>query len=507
MRTKRFFFISLGFLGVLSWLNPFFAGAEEKDQAVLNLFKEITAVPRCFMYERNMGIWLQQWARENGFQTEGDSTGNVVIRVPATKGYAQAPVIVLQSHMDMVCEKSSTATHDFFKDPIRLKQEGEWLLAEQTTLGADDGIGMALALAVAKDSANPHPALELLFTVGEESGFRGVNALDGSFLKGRVLINLDSEDGESITIGSAGGRTTGMTLPVKQEKLPKSCGIYALKVDGLQGGHSGGDIHLKRGNAIKILARALETIMSHAEIRLIEMKGGSRVNTIPRQAEAFLAFNTDRLEKVRKTLKDLEQILQQELALTDKGLTVTLIPFEREKPAKGFTVQDSLRIILLLAALPDGVARMHPRFKGVVETSNNLGVLQSNADGLTLLSNQRSSSITGLEELTAKIREISFEAGASANDQNSYDPWQPNPDSNLLKRSKEVYYKLFGREPVVTVIHGGLECGVIAAKFKNMDIIAIGPLVQGVHAPGERVHIPSIGKARKFLAALLASFK
>jgi len=507
MKTKRFFFISLGFLGILSCLNPFFAGAEEKDQAVLNLFKEITAVPRCFMYERNMGIWLQQWAHENGFQAEGDSTGNVVIRVPASKGYEQAPVIVLQSHMDMVCEKSSVATHDFFKDPIRLKQEGEWLLAEQTTLGADDGIGIALALAVAKDSTSRHPALELLFTVGEESGFRGVNALDGSFLKGRVLINLDSEDGGNITIGSAGGRTTAITLPVKSEKLPKACGSYTLKVAGLQGGHSGGDIHLKRGNAIKILARALETLKSHVEIRLIEMKGGSRVNTIPRQAEALLAFNTDRLEKVQKTLNNLEQILQQELALTDKALTVTLIPFEREKPAKGFTVQDSLRIISLLAALPDGVAKMDARFQGVVETSNNLGVLQTNADGLTLLSNQRSSSMAGLEELTSKIKEISSAAGASANDQNAYAPWQPNTDSNLLKRSKEVFRKLFGREPDVATVHGGLECGVLAAKFRNMDIIAIGPLIQGAHAPGERVHIPSIGKVRKFLAALIASFK
>ena len=507
MRTKRFFFISLGFLGVLSWLNPFFAGAEEKDQAVLNLFKEITAVPRCFMYERNMGIWLQQWARENGFQTEADSTGNVVIRVPASKGYEKAPIIVLQSHMDMICEKSSAATHDFYKDPIRLKQEGEWLLAEQTTLGADDGIGMALALAMAKDSTGRHPALELVFTVGEESGFRGVNALDGSFIKGRVLINLDSELEGAITIGSAGGRTTGISLPVKSEKLPKSCGIYALKVDGLQGGHSGVDIHLKRGNAIKILARALETLKSHAGIRLLELKGGSRVNAIPRQAEAVLAFESVRSEKVRKIVKDLEQILQQELALTDKEFTFTYTPFEREKPSKGFTAQDSSRIILLLAALPDGVARMNPRFKDAVETSNNLGILQSNADSITFVSNQRSSSLAGLGELTAKIREISFEAGASANDQNAYDPWQPNPDSALLKRSKEVYYKLFGREPVVTVIHGGLECGVLAAKFKNMDIIAIGPTVQGAHAPGERVHIPSIGKARKFLAALLASYK
>lgn len=230
-----------------------------------------------------------------------------------------------------------------------------------------------------------------------------------------------------------------------------------------------------------------------------------KCNVIP--AEALLVFDPDRLEKIRKTLKDLEQILQQELALTEKGLTVTLISFEREKPAKGFTAIDSSRIILLLTALPDGVAGMNPRFKGVVETSNNLGILQANADGLTLLSNQRSSSIAGLEELTAKIKRISAEAGASANDQNGYDPWQPNPDSNLLKRSKEVFYKLYGREPVVTVIHGGLECGVLAAKFRNMDIIAIGPLIQGAHAPGERVYIPSIGKVRKFLAALLASFK
>ncbi len=243
------------------------------------------------------------------------------------------------------------------------------------------------------------------------------------------------------------------------------------------------------------------------EIRLIELKGGSRVNTIPTQAEALLAFNPDRLEKVRKTLKDLEQILQQELALTDKGLTIRLTSFDRDRPTKGFTVPDSSRIIALLAALPDGVANMNPRFQGVVETSNNLGVLQTNADGLTLLSNWRSSSMAGIEELALKIKEISSEAGASANDQNGYDPWQPNPDSNLLKRSKEVFRKLFGREPDVATVHGGLECGVLAAKFRNMDIIAVGPSVQGAHAPGERVHIPSIGKVRKSPAALLASFK
>ena len=507
MRMKRFFLKNLGFIWVLCCLNPFFTGAEENDQAVLNLFKEITAVPRCFTNESNMGIWLQKWAQENGYQAEGDSTGNVVIRVPATRGYEQAAIIVLQSHMDMVCEKSSASTHDFFKDPIRLKQEGEWLQADQTTLGADDGIGMALALAAAKDPMAPHPALELLFTVGEESGMVGADALSESFLRGRVLINLDSEKEGSITVGSAGSRTTGMAMPIKQEKLPESYSIYALKVDGLQGGHSGVDINRKRGNAIKLLGKALEAVRKDAEIRLIELKGGSRVNAIPRQAEALLAFDKDRLGKVQKTMKNLAKTLQQELSLNDKGLTIGLTSFDGDRPANGFTVSDSSRIISLLAALPDGVAKMDPRFQGMVETSNNLGVLQTNADGLTLLSLQRSSSMAGLEELTSKIKEISSAAGASANDQNGHDPWQPNPDSNLLKRSKEVYYKLFGREPYVGTVHGGLECGVLAAKFRNMDIIAVGPSVQGVHAPGERVHIPSIGKVRKFLAALLASFK
>jgi dipeptidase D len=481
---------------------------DEKTQGVLNFFKEINEFPRCFMYDRNMGVWLQKWAEVNGYPAEGDTTGNVVIRVPATKGYEKASTIVLQSHMDMVCEKSSDSAHDFFKDPVRLIREGEWLKADKTTLGADDGIGMALAFAMAKDPAIKHPPLELLFTVGEESGMRGANALYGGFIQGRVLINLDSEEEGAITIGSAGGLSTAIVMQAKPEKLPSPYGIYVLKVDGLQGGHSGVDIHRKRGNAIKILDRALETIIKNrTELRLVDLKGGSRLNAIPRQAAALIAFKPERFKEVLKTVKDVEQIMRQEYALTDKGLTITLSALEKDKPDKGFTPQDSSRAVSLLGALPDGVAAMDPYFKGMVETSNNLGTIETNAYGLTIMSNQRSSDMARLEELTNKIRQIAAGAGAWTKDFNGYEPWLPNLESNLLKRGKEVYRKLYGREPIVAVVHGGLECGLISAKCGGLDIIAVGPTIEGAHSPSEKLYIPSIGKVREFLAALLATYK
>lgn len=489
-----------------------FASAKQNIQskkvaAILEKFNQFGSIPRCTKQEKNALKWLKKWAKQKNLKTKSDSKGNLVIQVPATRGFEKAPTLVLQGHVDMVCEKAESSKHNFKKDPIKLVWKGDWLHADGTTLGADNGIGVAVCMALVEDVSIAHPPLELLFTVEEEIGSKGAAKLGSGLIKGRLLINIDSEVEGTLTIGSAGGTATFITLPTSLKKLPKELDIYNLEVSGLQGGHSALDINKNRGNAIIIMARLLEKLNRAAQIRILSVQGGTKPNAIPRSAEASLAIASGQVEDLKNIVKEFEQNLRSEFAAKDKYLSIALQPKnEGKKPKKAISQKDTNRIINLLNSLPNGVAEMSAEFKGNVETSNNIGQAFFKGTTFTVLSLQRSAVTKKLNELQSKVKSAAKNAGAKAKEVYRSPAWVPNTESPLFKRGREIYYSTFGNEPKVHVTHGGLECRLFVVKYPKMDMISIGPTIENAHSPGERLYIPSVEKLWRFLTALLASY-
>ncbi|MDA8140126.1 MAG: aminoacyl-histidine dipeptidase [Desulfobacteraceae bacterium] len=469
---------------------------------VLEYFERISAIPRCSRNEGRIGQWLREWALGIGYEVSGDPAGNLVVRVPASPGVAQAPTVVIQGHMDMVCEKTPDSPHDFHRDPIRCIQDGEWLRADRTTLGADNGIAIAYAMALVEDRSLAHPPLELLFTVDEETGLNGVKKLAPGLLTGRMMINLDSEDEGVFTIGCAGGRETNLGLRAAKESLPSDWKIFKLVVGGLRGGHSGIDIDKQRGNAIQLLARTLARIESETACRIMSIKGGTRHNAIARDAEAIIALGGAVEDSLKMLAIEMEQRFKTEYKVTETGLSVSV---QACNPAQAwsFTSTDSQRLIRLLLALPHGVAGMSPTLAHMVETSNNLAKVTSSEDHIAILCSQRSALVSRLEEITAKVHAVATLAGATVGEENQYPPWPPNPDAFLLSQSQATYERLFGKAPLIQVIHAGLECAIIGDRYPGMQMISFGPTIQSPHSPSERLHIPSVEKVWRFLAALL----
>jgi dipeptidase D len=475
---------------------------------ILDIFTQINAIPRCSKNEAAILRWLGAWADEHGFARDADAAGNLVIRVPATPGFEAAPVVVLQGHMDMVCEKTPDSDHDFARDPIRVVRDGDWLQADRTTLGADNGIALALAMAVAEDASMAHPPLELLFTVDEESGLIGASQLDPGLLTGKVLINIDSEDDRKFTIGCAGGVETQIRRALNFEGTPDDHSFFTLTVGGLRGGHSGIDIHKPRANANRILGRLLGDLMANDNLRLADLAGGSAHNAIPRDAWAIIGVPADGEELLKATLTRYREILAEENGPSEPQLALQCeaLAFDRHPP-RVIQAASAVRAITLLNALPHGVQAMSVQETGVVETSCNLAILKIQNDQFEIISSQRSLSMTRLEEITARVKAVAALAGAATTRMNQHPSWPPQPDSALLRRCREIYERQFGQAPQVEVIHAGLECGLIGAKIPGMEMISIGPTLHHPHSPEEKLHIPSVGKILVFLEALLASFK
>ncbi|MDJ0875803.1 MAG: aminoacyl-histidine dipeptidase [Desulfobacterales bacterium] len=474
---------------------------------VIDLFTQINAIPRCSKNETAIGRWLEQWAQDRSLETARDAVGNLVIRMPASPGFEQAPVIVLQGHMDMVCEKTPDSDHDFEKDPISVIRDGDWLHADGTTLGADNGIALALAL-VAGESL-PHPPLELLFTVDEESGLIGANHLDASLVRGKVLINIDSEDDNVFTIGCAGGEETRIRLALAFESPGAAQAYFELTVGGLRGGHSGIDIHKPRANANRILGRLLVTIAKHEGFRLASLAGGSAHNAIPRDARAVVGVAPGEAKALQSAVQTLQAVLAEENGASEPQLALGCVPLsaDQETPSRVISPDAAARAIALLNALPHGVQSMSATVEGLVETSCNLAILKIEDDQFDIVSSQRSLSMTRLEELTGRVRAVAALAGAGDARMNHHPSWPPDPDSALLERCREVYTRVFEEAPVVEVIHAGLECGLIGAKVPGMEMISVGPTLRNPHSPDEKLFIPSIDKMLQFLAALLESYR
>lgn len=474
----------------------------DATQNVLNLFEQLSAVPRGSGREAALSRWLQERAEAHGFLWKADEAGNLVIRAPATPGYESAPVIVLQGHLDMVCEKTPDSPHDFLKDPIRCIVEGDWLHADRTTLGADNGIAIALSLALAEDESVAHPALELLFTVEEEVGIGGANHLKPGFILGKILVNLDSEQEGSFVIGCAGGIKTRIRLPLSFEN-PALKAAFHLKVSGLQGGHSGVDIHKHHASANKLLARALAHLRKVTPLALISLDGGTAHNAISRGAEASFACEVDMVPLIHQATKEFASILNHEYSATESGITLALTPI---KVGRAVTVADTDKVIHLLTALPHGVAEMSASVEGFVETSNNLARIEIDEEALKVVTSQRSSVMTRRDELTDRISAIALLAGAEVDNSEGYPAWQPEIKSALLQRSVETYKSLFGQAPKVEMIHAGLECGIIGAIYGNMEMISLGATIENPHSPAERMYLPSIDRVWRYLVTFLRTY-
>jgi dipeptidase D len=480
---------------------------EEKAKSILNYFDQINAIPRCSKNEEQIGLWLKQWAETKQLAVKKDAAGNLLVKVPPTPGYENAPVIVIQGHMDMVCEKSTESDHDFSKDPIRLVYHGDWLRAENTTLGADNGIAIALALAVASDESIAHPPLELLFTVDEETGLNGAKLLEPGFVEGKVLLNVDSDTEGVFTVGCAGGRNTNISRKLTFTALGDGSRIFDLSIGGLCGGHSGIDIIKQRACANKILARALYQLSSACDIRLVSIKGGSAHNAIARNADAVFACDPAESETLVKTITAFERSVKTEYETIETSLAVSLSPahLAAEKNT-ALSVQETTSMINLILALPHGVMGMSALFEDLVETSNNLATIEIKDKTLQVVTSQRSSVMSRTDEITASINAVATLAGAETTFDCEYSPWTPDMQSALLKRCQEVYQQVSGKNAIVKSIHAGIECAIIGEKYQGMDMISFGPTLEDAHSPNERLYIPSVGGVWDFVVALLESY-
>lgn len=470
---------------------------------ILSRFEQISAIPRGTKNEAGIRLWLQDWALQLGFRSQTDAAGNLVIYVPASTGYEDCPILILQGHLDMVCQKTPDSAHDFTRDPIRLIRDGEWLTADGTTLGADNGIAIALMMALVEDESTPHPPLELLLTVEEEAGLVGANHLDPSMLSGRTLINLDSEHEGVFIVGCAGSGSVEMTLPVTwSPQSPDEVG-FEIKVSGLRGGHSGEDINKQRANPNKLIARVLDFIQRNIPLRLSALKGGNVRNTIPRDVETVFLCSMDKADECRKSFSDITKIIRAECARPEPSLSISLT--EKSEPAvQAISREQTMMGIQLLVNVPYGVVNMAVETPNLVETSANIGVLELKKDGLFIVSSYRSSVLSRLDEMLHRAEALAWLAGAKTVRANLNPPWQPDLNSSILTRCVEAYRLMFDMDPSVKIIHAGLECGILSRRCNGLDAVSLGPTIENPHSPNERLHFPSVQMVWDLLRTLFS---
>jgi dipeptidase D len=463
-------------------------------------FDEILTIPRPSGQEEAARRYVLGLAERKGLPVRRDSFGNFVISKPASPGREGAPTVVLQAHLDMVTEKNSDVQHDFTRDPIVPRREGEWVKATGTTLGADNGIGAAAMLAVLEADDLVHGPLEFLFTVEEETGLIGAGELDGSIVTGRLLLNLDTEEEGEVTIGCAGAANTSLSLPV--EAGAPSSGVSALEVSmtGLKGGHSGMEIHLPRGNALKLLARALYAVSLDRPLHVAAFTGGGKHNAIPREASAVILVPSEETAAVRASLEKEGDAIRAELQPGEPD--VRLDVREAPLPERAWTAVAGRHAVALVHALPHGVLTMSQDIPGLVETSTNLAAAVQNGAFEILLST-RSMVDSALRGARQRIRAAAELAGASVEENKGYPGWKPDPNAALLATFRRLHQSITGAEPELKAVHAGLECGVIGDKCPGMQMISFGPRIQGAHSPDERVHVESVERFWKLLVALL----
>ncbi|AOM40937.1 beta-Ala-His dipeptidase [Xenorhabdus hominickii] len=472
-------------------------------QPLWDIFAQICSIPHPSYHEEALASHIIEWAKSKDFYVERDEVGNILIRKLASKGMENRKVVVLQAHLDMVPQKNNDTQHDFKKDPIRPYIDGDWVTADGTTLGSDNGIGMASALAVLADESVKHGPLEVLLTMTEEAGMDGAFGLKSGWLQADILINTDSEEEGEIYMGCAGGIDFTTTLPLSRETLPAGYKTLQLTIKGLKGGHSGGDIHLGLGNANKLLARFLSAYANELNLKLIHLQGGTLRNAIPREGSTVIAIPADKLEKLHQLKDSYLETLKTEYAVVETNLTLLLD--ETETSSQTLTTDSQTRFLSMLNTMPNGVIRMSDVAKGVVETSLNVGVVTMDEDKVEVICLIRSLIESGKAYVVDILNSLAKLSGAETVASGNYPGWQPDADSPVMHLVRETYQQLFDKIPNIMVIHAGLECGLFKKPYPDMDMVSIGPTIRGAHSPDEKVHIKSVGQYWQLLTAILKS--
>jgi dipeptidase D len=473
-----------------------------QPKSVWSIFGELSKIPRGSGNETEVMNMLKAWAKTRDLAVKQDMVGNLLISIPGSKGKEKAKPILIQGHVDMVCEKNSDTKHDFEKDPIKLIVDGDWVKADGTTLGADNGIGVAMGLAVAEEKNMKHPPLEVLVTVDEERGLTGAAGVQKGFFKSRTMINLDSEEDASLFIGCAGGRDSEFLISNRKSKLGKDLVGRKVTVRGLLGGHSGLDVLRNRGNAIKILTRCLLAARDEVAFKLVSIDGGSMRNAIPRESEAVVAVPEADAAKFKRLVNaHAKWIMTGELKGIDDGCVVKV---GAAKITHSLGSNCTTRTLGLLMAIPNGVTAMSQTIDGLAESSTNIGVVKTDGSKVKIVCCSRSSSMAALDGLVRQHLVIGEGLGAAVNQPEGYPGWQPNPESKIVAATAKMYKKTFGRQPELKAIHAGLECGLLTEKYPDLDIVSFGPDIHGAHSPMEKVSVKSTQKIWKLFQALLA---
>ncbi|ETA26265.1 aminoacyl-histidine dipeptidase [Porphyromonas gingivalis SJD2] len=462
-----------------------------KPTKVWKFFHEITQVPRPSKKEEKILAYLVKFAEDRNLKYRTDEVGNLVIEKPATPGYEHLETVILQSHMDMVCEKNADKVHDFENDPICTIIDGEWLHADGTTLGADNGIGCAAELAILDSDDIEHGPIECLFTMDEETGMTGAMNLKPGFFNGKILLNLDSEDEGELFIGCAGGMGTMAEFAYEKREATDDYLYFEVKVSGLKGGHSGGEIHIGLGNANKILTRYLYALEHELDWKLCSFQGGNLHNAIPREAHAVIGLKADQKERARVILNELAAAVEDELKRVDPGVKLEMKSVG--KPAYRIDCDTKRRLVRALYACPHGVYGMSHDIEGLVETSSNLAsVKMKEDDKIYVETSQRSSTSSLISDIANTVASVFELAGAKISFRDPYPGWKPNPDSPILKAASESYERIFGRKPAIKAIHAGLECGLFLDKYPYLDMVSFGPTLRDVHSPVEKIEIKTV---------------
>lgn len=473
-----------------------------KPALIWQCFDEITKVPRPSCHEEQIRAYLLDFAKKHNVEAVTDKCGNVVMRKPATPGHENAPTVILQSHMDMVCEKNSDVEHDFTKDPIETYIDGDWVKARGTTLGADNGIGMAAALAVMIDNSLEHGPVEALFTINEEIGLEGAQNLGEDMLKGSILLNLDSEDDGEIFVGCAGGIDTTAIFKYKKSLAPDNFTYFRVSVTGLLGGHSGSDINAGRANANKIIARFIWECSQRWAIEVCEFDGGNLRNAIPREAWAIFGINSEHEREVVRHLNKYADDIRNEYNGVEPSMNLEINKVD--KPQYCMDGDTSLRLVRALYSAPHGVYSMSRDLEGLVETSTNLAAVKMiDDDQVKVTTSQRSSVESRKADIAGQVEAHFQLAGAEVSHSDGYPGWAPNMDSKIMQISAQAYEDLFGVKPAIKAIHAGLECGLFLDKYPNLDMVSFGPTMTGVHSPDEKLLIPTVAKFWDHLCRVL----
>jgi dipeptidase D len=480
--------------------------AELEPKVLWSHFADILATPRPSKHEERISQHIRQWAEGRGFEVRGDAVGNLVVVVPATPGHENAPVVILQGHMDMVCEKNSDVDFDFMTEGIRASATNDWVIAEGTTLGADNGIGVAAGMAIADDPSAVHGPLELLVTVDEETGLTGAMELDAGIVQGRIMVNLDTEEDGAVYIGCAGGADTTGALKTARRRGALGSLPVLIEIKGLKGGHSGLNIIENRGNAIKLLNRLIMAgIEAEPGLDIVRVDGGSKHNAIPRESSAVIRLPKSSYEAFEALVGRCAKDFREEFGAIEPDLTVDArIIDDAPEHQDVFNVHARDRLVRLVDSLPHGVLSMSREIPGLVETSSSLAVIATEGDEVSIITSHRSSVMPALFATQHAVSSTFRQAGAAVGHKDAYPGWKPNPESPVLQRTIATFENLFGSTPEVKAIHAGLECGLLIEKAPGLDCVSIGPQIENAHSPDEKVQISSVARFYDHLKALLA---